>query len=111
MGQHPRSVVGINVTVGPWVITSGRARFAAVEGGGVIAAERNRTTVSDRDTLPGVWEPEALGLYEDRDGDIWEKAAGGWRLRLQDGVEVDPDVLWDWVDGHVRDYAPFLLLN
>ncbi|MFI1917483.1 hypothetical protein [Nocardia sp. NPDC020380] len=55
---------------------------------------------------PGV-EPERAGYYVDRDGDIWEKQEDGWRLVLQRGVEVDPMSLWDWTDGHVRDYAPF----
>ncbi|WP_460729310.1 hypothetical protein [Nocardia heshunensis] len=52
-------------------------------------------------------EPENSGMYVDRDGDIWEKDEGGWRLMLQRGVAVDPNSLWDWTEGHVRDYAPF----
>ncbi|WP_327144081.1 hypothetical protein [Nocardia sp. NBC_01327] len=52
-------------------------------------------------------EPENAGLYIDRDGDIWEKRDDGWRLLLQGGVAVDPLSLWDWTEGHVRDYAPF----
>ncbi|MFD0000334.1 hypothetical protein [Nocardia sp. NPDC127526] len=95
MGQHPRSVVGVNITVGPWVIPAG---------GGV--ARRTQ-----RGELANPWEPAAFGLYRDRDGDIWEKEAGGWRLRLQGGVPVDPDTLWGWADGHVRDYAPFVPLG
>ncbi|GAM45883.1 hypothetical protein [Nocardia seriolae] len=53
-------------------------------------------------------EPERTGMYVDRDGDIWEKREDGWRLMLQRGVAVDPMSLWDWTDGHVRDYAPFM---
>ncbi|WP_162958272.1 hypothetical protein [Nocardia yunnanensis] len=53
-------------------------------------------------------EPPNSGMYVDRDGDIWEKGEGGWRLILQRGVAVDPRSLWDWTEGHVRDYAPFL---
>ncbi|MFC9999034.1 hypothetical protein [Nocardia sp. NPDC127526] len=52
-------------------------------------------------------EPEDVGFYVDRDGDIWEKRPDGWRLVLQRGVPVDPKSLWDWIEGHVRDYAPF----
>ena len=52
-------------------------------------------------------EPEVSGLYVDRDGDIWEKGADGWRLLLQRGVAVDPGSLWDWTEGCVREYAPF----
>ncbi|MFI6868053.1 hypothetical protein [Nocardia sp. NPDC050406] len=70
---------GGNVTLGPWAVAA-----------------------------PGSdWEPGAFGLYRDRDGDIWEKEARGWRLRLQDGVEVDPDTVWKWAEGPVREYAPF----
>lgn len=53
-------------------------------------------------------EPAADGFYVDRDGDIWEKQDDGWRLILQRGVSVDPKSLWDWTEGHVRDYAPFM---
>ncbi|MFE3191006.1 hypothetical protein ACFXHA_18485 [Nocardia sp. NPDC059240] len=53
-------------------------------------------------------EPENSGMYVDRDGDIWEKNDSGWRLMLQRGVAVDPNSLWDWTEGHVRDYAPFM---
>lgn len=53
-------------------------------------------------------EPQDTGMYVDRDGDIWEKQEDGWRLILQRGVEVDPMSLWDWTEGHVRDYAPFM---
>lgn len=53
-------------------------------------------------------EPRDAGMYVDRDGDIWEKRLEGWRLVLQSGVAVDPVSLWDWIEGHVRDYAPFL---
>ncbi|MEV6101149.1 hypothetical protein [Nocardia sp. NPDC051981] len=53
-------------------------------------------------------EPESTGMYVDRDGDIWEKRDDGWRLILQRGVSVDPKSLWDWTEGHVRDYAPFM---
>ncbi|WP_067701697.1 hypothetical protein [Nocardia jejuensis] len=52
-------------------------------------------------------EPARDGLYVDRDGDMWEKQGYGWRLLLQRGVAVDPMSLWDWAEGHVRDYAPF----
>lgn len=56
----------------------------------------------------GSAEPSAAGYYLDRDGDVWEKEAQGWRLILQRGVAVDPVSVWDWVEGHVRDYAPFM---
>lgn len=56
----------------------------------------------------GSTEPPAMGYYLDRDGDVWEKEAQGWRLILQCGVVVDPVSLWDWDEGHVRDYAPFI---
>ncbi|MEU0540099.1 hypothetical protein [Nocardia sp. NPDC005978] len=52
-------------------------------------------------------EPSAVGLYWDRDGDIWQREDAGWRLILQSGVAVDPISLWDWDNGHVCDYAPF----
>lgn len=52
-------------------------------------------------------EPDTMGLYWDRDGDIWQREAAGWRLILQSGVAVDPISLWDWDKGHVCDYAPF----
>ncbi|MEV6767787.1 hypothetical protein AB0N05_04065 [Nocardia sp. NPDC051030] len=91
MGQQPRSVSDINVTVGPWVITSAVGQVATPEQG----------------MTGNAWEPEAFGLYQDRDGDIWEKDARGWRLRLQDGVSVDPDTVWEWTDGCVCEYAPF----
>ncbi|MFE2957080.1 hypothetical protein ACFYUD_26160 [Nocardia tengchongensis] len=82
----------MNVTFGPWVISTAHGRAVTTQ----------------RGTIGNAWEPTALGLYRDRDGDLWEKEAGGWRLRLQDGVPVDPDALWDWADGCVRDYAPFV---
>lgn len=53
-------------------------------------------------------EPESTGMYVDRDGDMWEKRDDGWHLMLQRGVAVDPASFWDWTEGHVRDYAPFL---
>ncbi|MFI6868170.1 hypothetical protein [Nocardia sp. NPDC050406] len=52
-------------------------------------------------------EPQAVGLYWDRDGDIWQREEDGWRLILQGGVSVDPISLWEWEAGCVRDYAPF----
>ncbi|MRH86997.1 hypothetical protein GFY24_05870 [Nocardia sp. SYP-A9097] len=52
-------------------------------------------------------EPNTVGLYWDRDGDIWQREEAGWRLILQSGVAVDPISLWEWEDGHVQDYAPF----
>ncbi|GAB0101777.1 hypothetical protein JMUB6875_07420 [Nocardia sp. JMUB6875] len=52
-------------------------------------------------------EPRIIGLYWDRDGDVWQREDGGWRLILQSGVAVDPISLWEWDNGHVRDYAPF----
>ncbi|WP_067816168.1 hypothetical protein [Nocardia inohanensis] len=64
-------------------------------------AERN--SMSRSDTV----EPHTIGLYWDRDGDIWQREDAGWRLILQSGVSVDPISLWDWESGHVRDYAPF----
>ncbi len=56
----------------------------------------------------GSVEPNAQGYYLDRDGDVWEKESQGWRLILQRGVAVDPVSLWDWNEGCVRDYAPFM---
>ncbi|MBF6240079.1 hypothetical protein [Nocardia otitidiscaviarum] len=53
-------------------------------------------------------EPQSIGLYWDRDGDIWQREDTGWRLILQNGVSVDPISLWGWEDGCVRDYAPFI---
>lgn len=35
----------------------------------------------------------------------------GWRLILQSGVAVDPISVWEWDNGHVRDYAPFTPMN
>ncbi|MVU82828.1 hypothetical protein GPX89_37040 [Nocardia sp. ET3-3] len=52
-------------------------------------------------------EPNIIGLYWDRDGDIWQREDAGWRLILQSGVAVDPISLWEWDNGCVRDYAPF----
>ncbi|MGV9665824.1 hypothetical protein ACWDUL_12800 [Nocardia niigatensis] len=82
----------MNVTVGPWKISSPSGRAGAPARGEVVNA----------------WEPAAFGLYVDRDGDLWEKEPRGWRLRLQDGVAVEPDTLWDWTEGCVRDFAPFI---
>ncbi|MVU83658.1 hypothetical protein GPX89_41270 [Nocardia sp. ET3-3] len=90
MGQQPRPVLDVNVTVGPWVISSVRGLRARSKYGEVGNA----------------WEPAAFGLYRDRDGDIWEKGPQGWRLQLQGGVPVDPDTIWDWSDS-VREFAPF----
>lgn len=59
----------------------------------------------------GNCEPRVTGLYWDRDGDIWERDAAGWRLVLQSGVAVDPMSLWEWETGHVCDYAPFTPLT
>lgn len=92
MGQQPRSAGDVNVTFGPWVISSARGSAVTTQHGTRINA----------------WEPSAFGLYKDRDGDLWEKVPGGWRLRLQNGIPTDPDELWDWTDGCVRDYAPFV---
>lgn len=55
-------------------------------------------------------EPERPGLYRDRDGDIWQKTAEGWRLCLQRGVAVDTKSVWEWTGGHVQDYGPFVPL-
>ncbi|WP_054811211.1 hypothetical protein [Nocardia arizonensis] len=57
-----------------------------------------------------VGEPAHTGIYRDRDGDIWHKTSAGWRLCLQRGVAVDSTSVWEWLDGHVRDYAPFVRL-
>ncbi len=70
----------------------------------MVAVERN--TMQTR-TRTQVVEPRIVGLYWDRDGDIWQREDAGWRLILQSGVSVDPISLWDWENGHVRDYAPF----
>ncbi|MBF6133385.1 hypothetical protein IU501_10280 [Nocardia otitidiscaviarum] len=64
-----------------------------------------------RDQAMPMVEPEISGFYLDRDGDIWERRSEGWRLILQRGVAVDPEALWDWAEGHVRDYAPFTLVH
>ncbi|MBB5917771.1 hypothetical protein BJY24_006683 [Nocardia transvalensis] len=53
-------------------------------------------------------EPADPGWYRDRDGDIWQKTESGWRLFLQRGVAADSTSTWDWADGHVRDYGPFV---
>ncbi|MBF6170591.1 hypothetical protein [Nocardia blacklockiae] len=58
--------------------------------------------------LPATPEPPDPGWYRDRDGDIWQKTPAGWRLHLQHGVAVDSASTWDWADGHVCDYAPFV---
>ncbi|WP_216910351.1 hypothetical protein [Nocardia noduli] len=55
-------------------------------------------------------EPARTGLYRDCDGDIWQKTTVGWRLCLQRGVAVDSTSVWEWMDGHVRDYGPFVPL-
>ncbi|RDI51876.1 hypothetical protein [Nocardia mexicana] len=73
----------------------------------------SQNSIRPRVTSPGAMtsgpgEPEARGFYLDRDGDIWEKEESGWRLILQRGVAVDPVSVWDWTEGHVRDYGPFL---
>ncbi|MCU1648527.1 MAG: hypothetical protein JWN03_8802 [Nocardia sp.] len=103
MGQHPRAVAGDNVTEGPWVFTSGQTAVAC--------QQQVRIVETGFGEFVNAWEPAAFGLYEDRDGDIWEKEVRGWRLRFQGGVAVEPDVVWGWVDGHVRDYAPFVPWN
>ncbi len=59
-------------------------------------------------TRPETPEPPDPGWYRDRDGDIWRKTASGWQLHLQCGVAVDTTSTWDWTDGHVRDYGPFV---
>lgn len=68
-----------------------------------LTGSYERKTMSRSDTV----EPHNSGLYWDRDGDIWQREDGGWRLILQSGVAVDPISLWDWDQGHVCDYAPF----
>ncbi|WP_458691268.1 hypothetical protein [Nocardia tengchongensis] len=60
---------------------------------------------------PKTVEPHIIGLYWDRDGDIWQREDGGWRLILQSGVAVDPVSLWAWENGPVSDYAPFVPLT
>lgn len=55
-------------------------------------------------------EPARPGLYRDRDGDIWARGRRGWVLCLQGGATVDERTVWQWEDGHVRDYAPFALI-
>ncbi|MEC3919564.1 hypothetical protein [Nocardia sp. CDC160] len=90
MGQQPRPVLDVNVTVGPWVIATAGGGFTSATAAG----------------LGNAWEPAAFGLYRDRDGDIWEKDARGWRLCLQAGFPVDPETVWDWSDS-VREFAPF----
>lgn len=52
-------------------------------------------------------EPTRPGLYRDRDGDIWQRNEVGWRLCVQQGVALDVASIWNWMDGHVREYAPF----
>ena len=59
---------------------------------------------------PEFHEPAAPGVYRDRDGDIWVRVPHGWVLCLQGGVAVDIVTVWQWTDGHVRDYAPFALV-
>ncbi|MEU7138152.1 hypothetical protein ABZ942_01740 [Nocardia sp. NPDC046473] len=78
----------------------------------VFAEYRTNCTSSD-DSAPATDtpEPDLLGLYRDRDGDIWQKTDDGWRLRRQHGVAVDDASLWEWMGGHVRDYGPFVPLT
>ncbi|MFB8003324.1 hypothetical protein [Nocardia sp. NPDC056000] len=63
--------------------------------------------------LPGsdLSEPILPGLYRDRDGDVWERTAGGWRLRIQQGVELNEASPWHWIDGHVHEYGPFTFMS
>ncbi|WP_460724714.1 hypothetical protein [Nocardia heshunensis] len=68
-----------------------------------LSGSYERNAMSRTDTV----EPHTEGLYWDRDGDIWQREDGGWRLILQSGVAVDPISLWEWDNGCVRDYAPF----
>ncbi|MBH0776951.1 hypothetical protein [Nocardia bovistercoris] len=71
--------------------------------------ESRTGTTSSEDSTETV-EPARPGIYRDRDGDIWHKTSAGWRLCLQHGVDVDSTSVWEWLDGHVRDYAPFIRL-
>ncbi|MEU8895854.1 hypothetical protein [Nocardia sp. NPDC048505] len=66
--------------------------------------------VAPGDTAFGC-EPRLPGLYLDRDGDIWHRSDAGWRLCRQRGAAVEDASIWEWLDGHVRDYAPFVLIT
>ncbi|QIS03855.1 hypothetical protein F5X71_17340 [Nocardia brasiliensis] len=70
-----------------------------------------RGSTPDTAVTTELTEPAATGLYRDRDGDLWQKTDRGWRLRSQHGVAVDDASYWAWLDGHVRDYAPFVPLG
>ncbi|MEU6585454.1 hypothetical protein [Nocardia sp. NPDC046763] len=72
-----------------------------------LTGSYERKAMSRSDTV----EPSTIGLYWDRDGDIWQREDAGWRLILQSGIAVDPISLWDWDKGHVCDYAPFTPLK
>ncbi|MEV6072161.1 hypothetical protein AB0L82_36945 [Nocardia sp. NPDC052001] len=61
--------------------------------------------------LSALSEPSVPGLYRDRDGDIWERTADGWRLRVQQGVQVNDACPWNWIDGHVHEYGPFSFMS
>ncbi|MGW4369446.1 hypothetical protein ACWEKT_27760 [Nocardia takedensis] len=70
----------------------------------------DRMSTAQRPVPPEVAEPDAPGVYRDRDGDIWVRVPHGWVLCLQGGVAVDTATVWQWTAGHVRDYAPFALV-
>lgn len=53
-------------------------------------------------------EPTRPGLYRDRDGDIWQRTDAGWRLCVQQGVTLENHSIWNWMEGHVNEYAPFI---
>ncbi|MFF2554240.1 hypothetical protein ACFVUS_24790 [Nocardia sp. NPDC058058] len=71
------------------------------------------TPAADANSAPDlefseVSEPEALGLYRDRDGDVWQRTGTGWRLCIQQGVAVHDTSRWNWADGHMSEYGPFV---
>ncbi|WP_410870038.1 hypothetical protein [Nocardia sp. A7] len=68
----------------------------------------DQVTDDRTESAVGAPEPDRPGLYRDCDGDLWLKTGQGWRLCLQRDVTVDPASVWQWIDGHVRDYAPFV---
>ncbi|MFG1795671.1 hypothetical protein [Nocardia sp. NPDC049149] len=101
--------------VHPWTTTCSASFLVALLGSGPLAAvltEYRTNCMSHVDSMAAAATPEPRlpGLYRDRDGDIWQKTDAGWRLRRQHGVVVDDASLWEWMDGHVRDYGPFVPL-
>lgn len=73
-----------------------------------VVSAPNQVTADRTESAVGALEPDRPGFYRDCDGDLWLKTGQGWRLCLQSDRAVDPASVWQWIDGHVRDYAPFV---